>query len=659
MRPIVCTLSLTLGLCCVIASQACAELTTADNQRLAAVAAAYKTAGEKFAAQDYEAAGKALREAQTLLVEAVEKGSPDVRVKADAAHASIKKAAALLELEGVRVPPVDLDQVVNAKAKQPEMKKPDPKPAPTKPKPPAPEPTPAPTPPPAPGTVSFVKEVAPILVNHCARCHIAGNRGNFSMSSYTVLMKGPPEGVVVFPGDVVASRLIETIVTGDMPRGGAKVPPAQLETLKKWVTQGAKFDGPTPDAPLTSLVKPGDSPAMAPTEPLQVKRATGKETVSFARQVAPLLLENCNGCHIDAMQTRGGLRMDTVAQLMRGGDSGAVIVPGKPDESLIIQKLRGQSGDRMPAGGRPAFSEDKIQLISTWIREGATLDEGNADQPLRVLAAQAWAKKATPEELSAKRLELATKNWNLGNPGAEMKTVESEHFVVLGDVSQATLEMVSKASEGVIKEVTTVSRPAGKEEPFRGRTTIYVFPKRYAYSEFGRMIETRGLPNDWTGHWRFDGVDAYIAMVVTSDETPDSLHSRLSGLLTSQAVAQFGDVPRWVAEGIGRMTAAREGGKQGPALQWDAELPRALNSIQKPEEFLDGKLPPEQADLVAYGMGKFMYDKANRRGTDRMLKALVEGKSLKEAVAIGFNATPTELVNSYAVWQRGQLARKR
>ena len=64
-----------------------------------------------------------------------------------------------------------------------------------------------------------------------------------------------------------------------------------------------------------------------------VKMATGDETVSFAADVAPLLVANCSGCHIEAMQDKGGFRMDTFAQLLRGGDSGEVVTPGKGSES--------------------------------------------------------------------------------------------------------------------------------------------------------------------------------------------------------------------------------------------------------------------------------------------------------------------------------------
>ena len=99
-------------------------------------------------------------------------------------------------------------------------------------------------------------------------------------------------------------------------------------------------------------------------------KATGKETVSFAGDVAPLLVESCKGCHINAMRASGGLSMDTFAQLLRGGDSGDIIIPGKGEESLLVKKLRGTMGLRMLLG-RPAFSEESIKLILR-IDEGAT-----------------------------------------------------------------------------------------------------------------------------------------------------------------------------------------------------------------------------------------------------------------------------------------------
>ena len=83
--------------------------------------------------------------------------------------------------------------------------------------------------------MSFTKNVAPILVNRCGRCHVSDSKGDFNMGTFAALMKGPPEGVVIFAGDTVGSRLIETIETGDMPRGGGKVTPDELKLLKEWI----------------------------------------------------------------------------------------------------------------------------------------------------------------------------------------------------------------------------------------------------------------------------------------------------------------------------------------------------------------------------------------------------------------------------------------
>ena len=132
---------------------------------------------------------------------------------------------------------------------EPSSPQPDPNP---EPKPPNSEPDPKPQPvsPASASLTSFTGAVAPILVSRCGRCHVSDNKGGFSAASYSALMKGPPEGVVVFAGDTVASRLIETIETGDMPRGGGRVTPAELQTLKAWIAAGAKFDGTDPDAPI-------------------------------------------------------------------------------------------------------------------------------------------------------------------------------------------------------------------------------------------------------------------------------------------------------------------------------------------------------------------------------------------------------------------------
>jgi mono/diheme cytochrome c family protein len=620
------------------------ELKGADKSRITSIEETVKKASEQYSTSNFAECAKLIQQAQKDLESLVEQTGVEGRNAAEKVLSRMKRAAALLELEGIHVELNDLTEAVakyDAKTSNP-VKSGEPKPSPPS--------------PPITGT-SFSSDIAPVFLSRCGRCHISDSKGKFSLATYASLMKGPPEGVVVFPGDVASSRLIEVIETGAMPPNGNKIPAPELQKLKTWVSQGAKFDGRNPDALLATLTK-GETATMNSLEGMAPKRATGSESVSFARQVAPLLVANCHGCHLEAQQARGGLRMDTLSQLLRGGDSGAVIDVGKGSTSLLVRKLRGQAGERMPAGGRPALSDSDIELISKWIDEGATIDEGTPEQNLRGLTARAWAKKASAEEISQRRKELAQKNWSLGNSNAAFRSFDSPSVLVVGDVGEGTLKLVAEAAESAKNELANLTKPAGRNEPLTGKTTIYVFPKRYGYSEFGQMIESRGLPSDWNGHWRYDGIDAYLAIVVSPDDSRKSIEPKLAGLLSSMAIAQLGEAPRWLAEGTGRMVTARLAGKNGPGPQWDSELLSTLGAVGKPEEFLDEKLPPNQLDLIGYGMARFLFDRNQRKGTDRMLRAIAEGKPFKEAVGAGFGVTPKELLAGYARWQATQKPKR-
>ena len=106
----------------------------------------------------------------------------------------------------------------------------------------------------------FTAQVAPILARHCGSCHIAGRKGGFQMTSYAGLMKTG----MVQPGAGEASRLVETILSGDMPRGGGKVSPDEVGVLIRWINAGAAFDGPDPTVPLDGLARASTAATQAP-----------------------------------------------------------------------------------------------------------------------------------------------------------------------------------------------------------------------------------------------------------------------------------------------------------------------------------------------------------------------------------------------------------
>ena len=98
----------------------------------------------------------------------------------------------------------------------------------------------------------------------------------------------------------------------------------------------------------------------------------------FEARIRPVLVDRCFECHgPGAKKPKGGLRLDSRALALRGGDSGAVIVPGRPQESLLIEALRHSSDSRrMPPDGK--LSKNVIAAFEEWVRQGASWPDGGS-----------------------------------------------------------------------------------------------------------------------------------------------------------------------------------------------------------------------------------------------------------------------------------------
>jgi hypothetical protein len=107
---------------------------------------------------------------------------------------------------------------------------------------------------------------------------------------------------------------------------------------------------------------------------------------TFEKEVAPVLVARCLGCH-GTDNPKGNLQMDTFAGIIRGGDSGALIVPNKPVDSLLIERITATGDQRMPKTGDP-LTADEIRKITEWVKTGAKYGGSNST-PLSDL-------KATP-----------------------------------------------------------------------------------------------------------------------------------------------------------------------------------------------------------------------------------------------------------------------
>ncbi len=115
--------------------------------------------------------------------------------------------------------------------------------------------------------------------------------------------------------------------------------------------------------------------ALAPAGRLSAADAVGVEF--FEKKVRPVLVEHCYSCHsVQAKKKRGGLYLDSRAGLLKGGDSGPALVPGKPEQSLLVKALRHQGELKMPPKG--ALPAAVVADLARWVQMGAPAPEAAA-----------------------------------------------------------------------------------------------------------------------------------------------------------------------------------------------------------------------------------------------------------------------------------------
>ena len=103
----------------------------------------------------------------------------------------------------------------------------------------------------------------------------------------------------------------------------------------------------------------------------QTLAATPQQIEFFESKIRPILAQECYECHAEATKQKGGLVLDSRPGWQAGGDSGDVIKPGYPTDSLLVQTLKHQHEDqKMPKNG--AKLEDSIIAdFEKWIADGA------------------------------------------------------------------------------------------------------------------------------------------------------------------------------------------------------------------------------------------------------------------------------------------------
>ncbi|MFM7604793.1 MAG: c-type cytochrome domain-containing protein, partial [Prosthecobacter sp.] len=173
--------------------------------------------------------------------------------------------------------------------------------------------------------------------------------------------------------------------------------------------------------------------------------ASTSYAVDFVKDVQPIFEAKCLECH-NPNKVKGKLLMDTAANLLKGGESGAGLIAGKPEKSLIIERmvLPKDHDDIMPPKGGP-LAASEINTIKHWIAEGAKWPQGVA---LRYKSAEELKALADVQAKlpTLKRLEILPQKFSL-----ETKR-DSHRVIVFATFQDATTKDVSSLCDLTIAD---------------------------------------------------------------------------------------------------------------------------------------------------------------------------------------------------------------
>lgn len=212
-------------------------------------------------------------------------------------------------------------------------------------------------------------DVASILAERCVLCHVGEFApAGLALDSYAAVVRGGANGPVVMAGRPEDSELINRLKGLSEPRMPMTGPPflsdREIRLFERWVAAGLP-EGAVVAAPVAAAAAPG---LPGPGEP-----------VSYLH-VAPILAQRCARCHAEQGlmgPAPEGYSLNSYAATIATGDR-VRVVPGHPDASELVRRIRGQARPMMPFDGPPYLSADEVRLIEQWVAQGAPDAQGRA-----------------------------------------------------------------------------------------------------------------------------------------------------------------------------------------------------------------------------------------------------------------------------------------
>ncbi|MHC5540477.1 c-type cytochrome domain-containing protein [Singulisphaera rosea] len=415
------------------------------------------------------------------------------------------------------------------------------------------------------------------------------------------------------PAESVEGRT-HVLVAGDTIHGGRILRVAQKKTRKKG-----------------SAKKKATEPADTGDE--ATKPASGNDgELKFSKDIAPILVGNCVGCHNEKAMTKNGkLDLTTYDKILKAaaasGDSS--VSPGKPDESHLYLRLTGEETPRMPrGGGNRRLSENAVEKIGRWIKEGAKLDAG-IDAKAEIASYAASPEQLKSDALSKLPVEERDKlveskgieRWKKGNPKGTPEVTPGKLVTVFGNLPKDRVTTTIRTVEtqyAQIKKMTATKDLAQK-------IGLYVFNDRPSFVEFARSVENRDVEATEQGSVDLSGSEPYIVVIdplggregsatatakkgrAKRDDSggPDrSLAGLVTDYLANGMIRRSEKAPLWLGYGLG----AYFGSRVDPRSPFAGRLKRNLYQqielgwVSKANDALGGDSKVEDIRAVGYGI---------------------------------------------------------
>jgi len=315
----------------------------------------------------------------------------------------------------------------------------------------------------------------------------------------------------------------------------------------------------------------------------------GDSELKFSRDIAPILVGNCIGCHNPKDKAkRGKLDMTTFKSLMQGTDEEKVVIAGKPDESPLVLRIKGEETPKMPPGARRNLADVAIAKIEKWIQTGARLDAGiDEDAPLRSFAStpqqlrQAELARMAPDARDAHVEEVGRERWKKVSSKTTPEVTPSPHFLLFGNLPGERASSTLKGMEAQYAQLQNLlSTPKAPALNWSEKVSLYVFNDRNSFVEFVRGIENREVEPGDEATSDLKGSEPYVAVLdpLGGREEPSGSSSRktarskrddsgagtsrsLGGILAEQfaigCLKHAGTPPTWLTLGLGAYLASQ------------------------------------------------------------------------------------------------------